>query len=194
MPRSLSSVIPFRYLAVLAVAFLLLVITWSFFAADLGRQQDPPLSFGSITADAQFEEITYDRYEGGRLEWTLKADRASFFEDREIFDLEKVVVLADQGGRGQVEIRSDSGTYDMKMEDMSLAGHVLVSTPDGRTLATTRLFYVRKDRLIRSDDPVLIKGHGLLVKGTGFEYHLDTGVMTVRRQQTTLDEGSGVTF
>ncbi len=184
----------FRYVAVFGAAVLLLVIIWGFFVTDGRRQQESSLSVGGIAADAQFEGITYDRYEGGRLEWTLKAERASFFEDREILDLEKVLVFVDQGEKEQVEIRADSGTYDVKEEDMSLAGHVLMTTPDGRTLATDRLSYIRKDRLMRSDDPVLIRGQGVLVKGTGFEYHFDTGGMTVRKQQTTLDEGSRVTF
>ena len=89
---------------------------------------------------------------GGRLEWELRASRATRSRAGGPTSMDSLRV---DFYEGRPEVRSvlvsDSGRVDLQKGILIAMGHVVVTTTEGHRLETEELFWDRKNAKVRSD-------------------------------------------
>ena len=120
--------------------------------------------------------MTFVASEGTRNEIVLRAERARFYPDHEIADLEVVEVEVEPGDdRVGFSMACDAGRLSLSSQDFVAEGNVVGTIEGGRRFETTWVAYDESEGLLYTDDPVLIADDGGLYRGGGFRYHVDEG-------------------
>ncbi|HSB43461.1 MAG TPA: LPS export ABC transporter periplasmic protein LptC [Nitrospira sp.] len=131
-------------------------------------QSAPP---GSIEqADARISEFTFTQSKGDVIQWQVQAKQARLFE-REKRALLSDVDVTLYGAKGkELTVSGEEGTLDTGTKNFVLANRadpLVVETVSGYTIYTNHLVWTDETKEIRTDDPVRIVGHGLVVTGRG---------------------------
>jgi len=173
-------------LAMLTVAVTGLV-AWNFLQeqetqiSDLWKEQ-----FNNIRADLTLEKVKYARLTPRGTKWTVKADRAMLYENSDVMDLVDVTITFVKKN-GKIIIVADSANYDRENDLVSLKKNVIVKFENDERLFADVLNYSEKKQLIWSDEPVVLKrDDGLVINGKQMQYHVDTGLIVLRDQESVI--------
>jgi LPS export ABC transporter protein LptC len=121
----------------------------------------------SDPADVKLLNVTYSTVNEDNIkEWDLKADSASYFEDRERLFLEEVEVTLYSDDK-IYHLTGDEGLFDTKTRDIEIKGQVEVVMPDGTELFTETLNYDHQKKLMTSKDKVSITRGKVIINGIG---------------------------
>lgn len=175
-----------RYLLWIVVAGLTLLLFFGPWQGEKIGQKGLGLGrIGGYEADLTVEGLRYIRNAGEQVQWILQADTASLYENKKIMYLKGVKIDFFQKDGKKVISTADSGNYKID-NDLVLAGNVVVDLPNGQVLNSNTLNLNQKKGLIWTKDRVLIKGNGLVMKGSGLEYDLRAGILKVRSQTSVI--------
>jgi len=128
--------------------------------------------------ETEFRHLHYYLYEKGQLKWQIEALKAWIYRGRKI-DLEKVIVSS---GDRQLKIMADRGVYNIQQDRFVFEGNVLLETSAHGRLETTRLVYLPRAELLKTDSSVRIEHQGVVMEGEGFIYDLRTGTFKILHQ------------
>ncbi len=193
MPNRFAQVFQTKYLIwPIALILLCLALYFGLFKVGGGKEDLWRVDLSGLKADLVLKGVQYTRAEKGRVKWVVNAGTARLFEDKEILELEQVVIDFFNSRGKKVIVKADTGVYDLSKEDMFLKGNVEVVSEKGDTLFTDSMFYSHDRDLIHSDEKVFIKGGGLEIQGKGFEYDLKQGKFVVKDQSALIKEGSEI--
>jgi LPS export ABC transporter protein LptC len=118
--------------------------------------------------------MTFVSSEGSSNEIILRAERARFYPEREVADLEQVEVeVAPGGGRIGFEMRCDRGQLNLATQDFLAEGHVVGTIEGGRQFEAQWVAYDEKKGILYTDEPVLIVDQGGRYQGGGFRYFVN---------------------
>jgi LPS export ABC transporter protein LptC len=150
-------------LPALAVAFLV-------FAGCGSRSQAPAKGGGSQGPPEQaFRGVQLRESSQGKLQWDLRATRATRLSANGPTRLDSLEVLFYQGGPTvRSTLTSDSGRVDLDKGTLIAMGNVVVITPDGKRLETEVLNWDRKKNQVFSDAFVRVISERDVVTGIGF--------------------------
>ena len=127
---------------------------------------------------------------GGRLNWTLKAERAEIDEGQNAALLTEPRLEFYKAGRASARIDSHRGVLDTLTHDIALSSAVVAhSLADRRTLWTEHLNYSSKRQKVFTDDPVRIESPDASVEGRGLETDPEFSVIKLKEQRTRLHGG-----
>jgi LPS export ABC transporter protein LptC len=175
-----------RYLLWIVVAGLTLLLFFGPWHGEKNGYKGLGLGhIGGYEADLTVEGLRYTRNVGDQVQWMLEADTASLYENKKIMYLKGVKIDFFQKNGKKVVSTADSGNYKID-NDLALAGNVVVDLPNGQVLNSNTLNLNQKKGLIWTKDKVLIKGNGLVMKGSGLEYDLRAGTLKVRSQTSVI--------
>lgn len=141
----------------------------------------PPPSVAStgplVHADAGIDQFSFLQTQGGAVRWKVEAQRAHVLEAQHQAQLEQVRVTL-YGAQGQeLMLEGDAGTIDTATKNFLLVNQgrpIVVELGSGYTIYTNHLTWTDNTREVRTDDPVMMVGHGLEVRGRGLIGKLDT--------------------
>lgn len=138
-------------------------------------QSAPP---GSIEqADAKISGFTFTQSKGDVVQWQVQAKRARLFEQEKRAVLSVVdVTLYGQKGK-ELTVSGEEGTLDTATKNFVLANRadpLVVETGSGYTIYTNHLVWTDDTKELRTNDPVRIVGHGLVVTGRGLLGRMDS--------------------
>lgn len=158
-------------------AFILLV-TVLFASAVSGpsRAEAPKLGWleGDLGQVIHIRGMTFVASEGSSNEILLRAERARFYPDRQIADLEQVEVeVAPGDGRVGFEMRCDRGQLNLSTQDFLAEGNVVGSIEGGRQFEALWVAYDEEEGLLYTDEPVLIVDEDGRYRGGGFRYFVN---------------------
>ncbi len=124
---------------------------------------------------------------GGRVVWTLKADRAALQETARTARLgEPRIEFYNDGARSST-VESRRGVLDTETRDVLLSSAVVArSLAEGSTLWTERLRYDSRAKKIVADVPVRLRTPEALIVGDGMEANPDLSEMRIKHQRTIL--------
>ena len=101
--------------------------------------------------------MTFVASEGSINEIVLRAERARFYPDRQVADLEQVdVEVASGEDRVGFEMRCDEGLLNLTTQSFVAEGNVVGTIEGGRRFEATWVAYDEKQGLLYTDEPVLI--------------------------------------
>ena len=174
------------------ILILLMTAAAGLLAWSLIQKQEDELSalwqeqFSNIRADLTLEKVIYSRLTPQGTRWTVRASRAMLYENSDLMDLDNVTITFVKD-KGKIVIVSDRGSYDRKNDLVSLKKNVIVKFENGERLYADVLNYSQKKQMIWSDEPVVLKrDDGLVINGKQMKYHVDTGLIVLRDQESII--------
>lgn len=112
----------------------------------------------------------------------VEADTAYMYDPTQTAELKKVkVTFYDDDGGIKSILTADEGTYQQQTGGMVARGHVVGTSPDGRTLHTTELKYEPNSKKISTDRPFTFDRNGDHLEGDGFTSDVDFQNVVVSR-------------
>jgi len=124
-----------------------------------------------------FQDLEYVFYENGQARWRLRAQEAERLPGRIVMRHPQVISLQKKG----LAVRACRGVYEESLGRLIFEKKVVLSTPDRGTLYTERLYYLPRQGLLQSESPVVVKDRGLIIRGEGFEYRLEDGLLRIEK-------------
>ncbi len=123
-------------------------------------------------ADAWIQGFTYRQTRSGTTKWVITADQAQVFEKENIAKLETVTVqLFDKDFQNEILlISSEEGVMDTANNDFDLISKekkTVMTFESGYQVFSDRLTWKEAEGQLQTDDSVVIKGNGLVIRGTG---------------------------
>jgi LPS export ABC transporter protein LptC len=151
------------------VACLLMVATWPAMASapDHGWLEGDP---GQIL---RLLGMTFVASEGSDNEIVLHAERARFYPDHDVADLERVEVeVAPGSGRVGFQMQCDRARLNLTSQDFVAEGNVVGTIQGGREFEALWVAYDEEDGILYTDEPVLITDEDGSYRGGGFRYFI----------------------
>jgi LPS export ABC transporter protein LptC len=87
-----------------------------------------------------------------------------------------------------VTLKGDEGSMKGRKE-IEVRGNVVITSSDGYRVTTDSLRYEEEKRQIFTEDPIILEGKGLQVKGVGAVVDLTTQKLRILRNVQTVIEG-----
>lgn len=125
-------------------------------------------------ATAKLENMEYSEVEGGKIQWTLRADVARYFKEKDITEMENVHVTFYMEDGSCIEVNGDRGIIHAGIKDIELIGNVTSILPGGYRVRTDHVYYSHGKKEIYSDTPLLIFGSELQGQANQWSYDLNT--------------------
>jgi LPS export ABC transporter protein LptC len=138
--------------------------------------------------DVTLENIHYVETKGKRKEWELRAKSGQHFLQDDYTTLNDLnVIFYGEGGR---TVTMTGGKGAMKgRKEIEVSDHVVITSSDGYRVTTNSLHYDAQRKQIFNDDPVVLEGKGVRVKGIGVLVDLQTKKLSILRKVETVIEG-----
>ncbi len=127
-------------------------------------------------ADAWIQGFTYRQTQAGVAKWEVLAKRARVIQAANQAFLEEVTVHLFEKDEPQMTVEADRGTINTKSKNIDLTNQkdfLSVRLNNGYTIYSKHLQWDESSREVKSGTPVVIKGKGLTVTGTGLVGNVD---------------------
>lgn len=118
------------------------------------------------------EEVSISQKKGGKLRWALTAGRADFLSRKDVRLSDLRVRFPEQN----LELISESATYDMEKKDFTIQGNVTASTKDFRFVAP-ELSWDGSVNQLSTDGRVTITGEKFSIEGEGLRASPDRATL-----------------
>lgn len=123
-------------------------------------------------ADAWIQGFSYNQTKSGTTKWVVTADQAKVFDDDHRAKLQTVKVqLYDQDfEKEQMVILAEEGLMNTSSNDFDLISHdekTVMTFETGYQVFSDSLKWKEEAQQIHTEDPVVIRGDGLVITGTG---------------------------
>lgn len=128
-------------------------------------------------ADAGIDQFSFLQSQDGKVRWRVEARRARIVEADHSAKLEQVRVTLYGATGWELKLEGDEGMLDTVKRDFVLSrsgGPIVVQLGSGYTIYTNRLAWADARREISTEEPVMMAGHGMEVRGRGLIGKLDT--------------------
>jgi LPS export ABC transporter protein LptC len=133
--------------------------------------------------------MTFVASEGSSNDILLRAERARFYPEREVADLEQVEVeVASGGNRVGFEMRCDRGQLNLSTQDFLAEGNVVGTIEGGRQFEAQWVAYDEKKGILYTDEPVLIVDENGRYRGGGFRYYVNEQRFRLQGGATVVQE------
>jgi len=118
--------------------------------------------------------MTFIASEGSTNDILLRAERARFYPDRRVAELEQVEVEVASGeDRIGFEMRCDQGQLNLATQDFLAEGHVVGTIEGGRKFEALWVAFDDENGILYTDEPVLIVDEDGRYRGGGFRYFVN---------------------
>ena len=130
-------------------------------------------------ADAWIQGFSYRQTRSGATKWVVTADQAQVFEKEHTAKLQTVrVQLFDKAFQEELLlITSQEGVMNTSNNDFDLISQdekTVMTFESGYQVFSDRLTWKEAEGQIETEDPVVIKGNGLVLSGTGLIGYAET--------------------
>ncbi len=107
------------------------------------------------------------KVQGEAPRWSLSAARSSLDQEAGLINLEGVELVLYQRDGNKMRFHGDRAEYDPSDRSVTLEGNVRGVTTNGMFLTTKSLSYSEADKLVETDDDVVLTGQDFKFKGRG---------------------------
>jgi LPS export ABC transporter protein LptC len=140
------------------------------------------------TADLTLEDIHYVETKGKKKEWELRAKSGQHFQQGDYTTLHDLAVTFYAEGGRIITLKGGEGSMKGKKE-IDVWQDVVITSSDGYRVTTDSLHYDADKQRISNEDPVMLEGKGVQVKGVGISVDLKTKTVTILRKVQTVIKG-----
>ncbi len=130
--------------------------------------QSLPSEAPQTKADYRIKEVQLQEEMKDGVSWQLQADLAEAYEKAGKTLLRKVRILIQEPDRSWT-VTGDEGEMTQASKDVELRGNVVLISSDGLRLETTRLRWDADAKRAWTDEAVILRQKGAVVRGTGLD-------------------------
>ncbi|MCU0574650.1 MAG: LPS export ABC transporter periplasmic protein LptC [Syntrophobacteraceae bacterium] len=162
----------FRFLLLviaLATSGLLVLAVWK---GVVQKDQRMEQVSESVEADMKLSDMEYIEMQEGRRLWALRATEATYYQAEQKTLLRSVHLTFFLDDGGEVYLESGEGALYAGSKDIELWNDVRATVPRGYELLSQRAYYEHQGRLIRSVEPIEVRGPDLNLTGRRWEYRI----------------------
>jgi LPS export ABC transporter protein LptC len=142
----------------------------------------------NTAADLTLEDIHYVETKGKKKEWEIRAKSGQHFREADYTTLEDLAVTF-YGEEGRViTLKGNKGSMKERKE-IKVWGDVVITSSDGYRVTTNSLLYDGAKQQITTEDPVMLEGKGVEVRGVGLVVDLKTKKISILRKVQTVIKG-----
>ena len=135
---------------------------------------DPGWLEGDPGQKLNVREMTFVASQGCANDILLRAERADFYPEREVADLDVVDVEVTPGDdRVGFRMRCDEGLLNLANQAFVAQGHVVGTIEGNRQFEALWVAYDEVEGVLYTDDPVLIVDEDGRYRGGGFRYFVN---------------------
>lgn len=157
-----------------AIAILGVVVTLMLAACQDKGVTPPVTTTAADSADQTLFGLSHYVTELGIKRSLVQADTAFMYDPTQTAELRKVkVTFYDDNGGIKSVLTADEGTYQQQNGGMVARGHVVGTSPDGRSLHTSELHYDPNTKKISTDQHFTFDRNGDHLEGDGFTSDVD---------------------
>jgi len=156
------------FLAIIGIVSFLGIIIVLILTMREKNPPPPPVPENPQGADVVIDNFNYtSTNEQGVVEWQLKADKASYFQDKKMVSFKGVhATFYSKEGR-TFTIQGDTGILNTEAKDFELSGNVTGTSSDGYKFRTELLKYIAEKNQARTDGKVFLESPQFQLEGTG---------------------------
>jgi LPS export ABC transporter protein LptC len=100
-------------------------------------------------------------------EWELRSDKARYFKDKKIIELENLEVVFYRSNGTIYRLTGKRGTIEMETENFTVQGDITGVMPDNTRFSTQSFSYDNKKRVVTTPDKVFITRDTFSMEGVG---------------------------
>jgi len=124
-------------------------------------------------AFGRMENFQYSRTEEGNPRYELQAKVAEYYQQENKAEFYYVTAFFFDKKGHKTTLIGDKGRLDTVSKDVWIYGNVEADTDDGTSLVTNSLMYSDENKILWTDDPVIIFAEKMTLTGVGMQYELD---------------------
>lgn len=172
-------------LILLLVSTILITVTIIYI--NLKKKENSPdtfkkESFPDKDADMTMDNFHFTQAGKGKIDWEVKAVRAKLFkkENKAVLEDVEAVFTTPKGIR--LELKGDEGLFNTELHDIYIRkknNKIKIISSNGYTMTTDSLSWNNKNRIVATDDAVLIEGKEIKLKGKGLRINAVTQELEV---------------
>lgn len=172
------------YRLVLIIVAGALVVLWAGVLAK-GLKQNRVVSSTETLfsrADIGMDLFRLRQIRNGSLEWDIQAQQAELFEGQHEIRLREMRAILNSSDGFRIAFSGSHGILDTKTYDFIIQedeGNVSVEMNNAYTIEAPSLVWNDGERSLRSDQPVLIRGQNILIRGRRLKMQPDLQLLTV---------------
>lgn len=172
-----------RQFLISIVILTLLVVSISTVFKILQREDsNEPLS---PRADISIGKVSFREMEDDRIKWELEADRAEYFKEPDLMVFSDVRVTFYSKNGSMYTLQGKEGRYKKATGDMEVSGDVVGRMSEGYDIRATSLKYKAKEKLLLTEDRVVITGSDLRIEGVGLMVDIEKNLFSLKDKVTT---------
>jgi LPS export ABC transporter protein LptC len=186
--------IPKKYLPITGILILFLII--GYFLVKPGDKRinntttDELIPVTGLTGkNVHFVEDHPDK----GTKWVMDAEEATSSQDKKLISLSGVRLKLVSLDGSSTEINGDTGDYDKTLGEIRLKGDIHGFSDNGYSISTESLIYNQEESVLKTADPVIMKGPFFSVSGTGFLFYPEKETFKIiSNVKTTIELKEGL--
>jgi LPS export ABC transporter protein LptC len=145
-----------------------------------------------LKVDVSLQRVHFTETRQGMKRWDLSAERAEYDKEKDRTTLTGVrLVLNGKTPAGDLTVSADRAEYHNATRDVVLDGNVVGRSGSGIEFSTSRLNYVAARSQLETSQRVRFSDAGLLIEGTGMEFHTQTRKMKLLKDVSAVYRPQG---
>lgn len=132
--------------------------------------------------------IDYTETSQGVRRWNLRAGSATHDSQAELTRVETVKMVFFDQNKGDIYLNSKRGEMHTGLGQVDLYGDVVLKTPEGYELNTNHLRYSGQEKIVSTNDAVLMTSDTIKVKGKGLRFEVETRTLRLLSDVEALIE------
>jgi LPS export ABC transporter protein LptC len=140
------------------------------------------------TADLTLEDIHYVETKGKKKAWELKAKSGQHFRQDDYTILRDLAITFYAEGGRIITLKGGKGSMKGRKE-IKVWEDVVITSSDGYRVTTDSLRYDDDTQQISNQDPVMLEGKGVVVKGVGVVVDVKNKKIQILRKVQTVIKG-----
>ena len=121
----------------------------------------------------------------------VKADKASYFKDDSMADLERPKMIFFGADGRATHIEGEHGIINTDTNDLLIEKGVLARSPEGHYFKSESLKYISESKLVVTDDPISITGKNFIIKGVGMRFDIENETYQINKNVLAFFNVSG---
>ncbi|MFH0977122.1 MAG: LPS export ABC transporter periplasmic protein LptC [Spirochaetota bacterium] len=137
---------------------------------------DRAIPLQGFRPDMLVENYTTTNFKEDKIEWKLKAKKASYYYKEKKSIAEKIVLNYFKNNKESAIVNADSAVINTETKDIDLIGNVDMISTTGNRLQTAKIRWNNKDGSLNTDEHVKIaRRNGDIIEGIGLraDYNLE---------------------
>lgn len=161
------------------IALMIVVLLPATFFASCGKKAQPERAevpvIEALDKDAlgKMTDFRYTRTVEGRKEFEVKAHSAVYFDNGKKAEFEKASIAFYSKDGTHLVLTADRGTVMTDSKDIEASGNVIIESDEGYRVGTDKLSYKDAEKLIYTDEPILLASEKISVSGVGLRLFIE---------------------